>query len=467
MTTTSATSGYGLLRKTLCWGVHLYTGLGLVCAAAIAALIVQGGADSFRWAFIIMGVALFIDATDGTLARRLEVKKVLPGFDGRRLDDIIDFLTYTGLPLLLVYRAGIMPAGWDWTLMVAAMASLYGFCQTDIKTADGYFLGFPSYWNLVAFYLYVLPGPAWLTVSLVLGLALLTFVPTRYLYPSQGGWLNNFTNVLGGLWGLNLAWVVWCMPAGQFPGAETFTAAAISLFFPVWYVAASFAVEAKVRMNSRATKFDAAVFDMDGTLDDSEPVHCLAYQQVLERLGKTLTSADYNSRFTGSTDQFIATSLIQQFGLTVTVAELLKQKEALFLKLIEGRAEALPGVLKTLDTLHKRGLKLAVASSATLDAIEAVLAALKIRHYFTVIASGEEVANSKPAPDVFLLAAERLGIAPQRCLAFEDSENGVRAAAAAGLFCIAIPCGSTAGQDHSAAKMKLASMADFDANSVL
>jgi len=467
MSSKSNTSKYGLLRKALCWGVHLYTGLGLVCAAAIAALIVQGGADNFRWAFIIMGVALFIDATDGTLARRLEVKKVLPGFDGRRLDDIIDFLTYTGLPLLLVYRAGIMPAGWDWTLMVAGMASLYGFCQTDIKTADGYFLGFPSYWNLVAFYLYVLPGPAWLTVSLVLGLALLTFVPTRYLYPSQGGWLNDFTNVLGGLWGLNLAWVVWCMPAGQFPGAETFTAAAISLFFPVWYVVASFAVEAKVRMNSRTTKFDAAVFDMDGTLDDSEPVHCLAYQRVLESLGKTLTSADYNSRFTGSTDQFIATSLIQQFGLTVTVAELLKQKEALFLKLIEGRAEALPGVLATLETLHKRGLKLAVASSATLEAIEAVLAALKIRHYFTVIASGEEVAKSKPAPDVFLLAAERLGIAPQRCLVFEDSENGVRAAAGAGMFCIAIPCGSTAGQDHSAAKMKLASMADFDANSVL
>ncbi len=471
MSTTAATSNYGLLRKALCWGVHLYTGLGLVCAAIIASLIVQGGADNFRWAFIILGVALFIDATDGTLARRLEVKKVLPGFDGRRLDDIIDFLTYTGLPLLLVYRAGIMPPGWEWTLMVAGMASLYGFCQTNIKTDDGYFLGFPSYWNLVAFYMYVLPGPAWLTVSLVLGLALMTFIPTRYLYPSQGGWLNNFTNALAGLWGLNLVWVVWCMPAGQFPGAETFTAAAVSLFFPVWYMAASFAVDAKVRMKrpmkERTTKFDAAVFDMDGTLDDSEPVHCLAYQKVLEGLGKTLTSADYNSRFTGSTDQFIAQSLIEQFNLAITVAELLKEKEAIFLKLIEGRAEALPGVLNTLETLRKRGLKLAVASSATLAAIEAVLAALEIRHYFSVIASGEEVASSKPAPDVFLLAAKRLGIAPQRCLAFEDSENGVRAAAKAGMFCIAIPCGSTAGQDHSAANLKLASMADFDADSVL
>src|SRR5438876_9517824 len=82
-------------RPLLAWCVHAYTALGLVAAAAMAVLIVQGELASFRWVFVLMLVATLIDATDGTLARRARVKEVLPGFDGRRLDDLIDFLTYT------------------------------------------------------------------------------------------------------------------------------------------------------------------------------------------------------------------------------------------------------------------------------------------------------------------------------------------------------------------------------------
>ncbi len=219
--------------------------------------------------------------------------------------------------------------------------------------------------------------------------------------------------------------------------------------------------------DEQAARFDAAVFDMDGTLDDSEPIHCLAYRQVLERFGKELSDADYNRRFTGATDNFIATALIEEHNLTISVEAFLKEKEALFIELIAGHAVALPGVLKTLESFHSQGVKLAVASSATLHAIETVLKALNIRHFFSVIASGEEVANSKPAPDVFLLAAQRLGVKPERCLAFEDSENGTRAAAAAGMHCIAIPCQSTRGQDHSAAKLILASMEDVDTAALL
>ena len=112
-------------------------------------------------AFVLMLVATLIDATDGTLARAIRVKEVLPGFDGRRLDDIIDFLTYTFLPLLLIWRAELLPAGREAWLLLPLLASAYGFCQVSAKTDDGYFLGFPSYWNLVAFYLYALqPLPA-------------------------------------------------------------------------------------------------------------------------------------------------------------------------------------------------------------------------------------------------------------------------------------------------------------------
>ena len=181
---------HGILRTTLAWGVHLYTGLGLVAAAAIAVLIVHGGHESFRLAFLLMIVATLIDATDGTLARAVRVMEVLPGFDGRRLDDIVDFLTYTFLPLLLVWRAGLVPEGQHYWLLLPLLASAYGFCQVSAKTDDGYFLGFPSYWNLVAFYLFVLRLPPWGALTLVLTLALLTFVPTRYLYPTMRGDLS-------------------------------------------------------------------------------------------------------------------------------------------------------------------------------------------------------------------------------------------------------------------------------------
>ena len=94
-----------------------------------------------------------------TLARLVGVKQVLPSFDGARLDDICDFLTYTFLPLLLVWRIGVVPPAEQWIILVPLVASAYGFCQTLAKTPDGFFLGFPSYWNIVALYLYVLRPP--------------------------------------------------------------------------------------------------------------------------------------------------------------------------------------------------------------------------------------------------------------------------------------------------------------------
>ena len=142
------------------WCVHGYTALGLVAAGLIAVLLVQGGASSFRWCFLLMAVATIVDSTDGYLARKVRIKEVVPSFDGRRLDDLVDFLTYTFLPLLLIWRAGILPPGQEAWLFLPLLASAYGFCQVQAKTDDGYFLGFPSLWNVVALYLYMLPlGP--------------------------------------------------------------------------------------------------------------------------------------------------------------------------------------------------------------------------------------------------------------------------------------------------------------------
>jgi phosphatidylcholine synthase len=216
--------------------VHLYTALGLVLSAGMAVLVVRGDAGSMRWAFVLMLAATVVDASDGSLARAVDVRRVLPGFDGRRLDDIIDFHTYTSLPLLLVWRSGVLrPEQAPW-LLVPLLASAYGFSQADAKTADGYFRGFPSYWNVVALYLYYLRPPPNFALTVLLGLAVLTFVPARYLYPSQPGALNRVTAVLAALWSALLGLVL----LGAVHPTRTWLSA--SLFFPAWYMGASWVV---------------------------------------------------------------------------------------------------------------------------------------------------------------------------------------------------------------------------------
>jgi phosphatidylcholine synthase len=238
-----------LTLQALSWCVHLYTALGLVAAALIAILIVRGDDVAFRDAFALMVVATLIDATDGTLARRLKVKSVLPGFDGRRLDDLIDFLTFTSLPLLLIWRAELLPTGWSLCLLFALLASAYGFSQVEAKTPDGYFLGFPSYWNIIALYLYALrPMPGWLSVSLVVVPALLTFVPSRYLYPSQHGRLNSLTTMLGLPWLALLIAVLWYMPEDK---DRTWWLAMLSLYYPVYYLIVSWGVSLRLSRPGR------------------------------------------------------------------------------------------------------------------------------------------------------------------------------------------------------------------------
>jgi phosphatidylcholine synthase len=190
-----------MTRVLAAWAVHAFTALGLVAAAGIAVLIAEGGDVAFTRAFELMILATAIDALDGPLARYARVREVLPGFDGRRLDDLIDFLNYTCLALFLIWRAGVLTGAQSWWLLLPLLASAYGFSQADAKTQDGYFLGFPSYWNVVAFYLYFLKLEAWLNVAILITLALLTFVPLRYFYPTQPGLWNRLACVLAVVWG--------------------------------------------------------------------------------------------------------------------------------------------------------------------------------------------------------------------------------------------------------------------------
>ena len=234
-------------ERFLGWCVHAYTALGLIAAAIIAVLIVQGGPWAFRWSFILMALATIVDSSDGTLARKVRIKEVIPGFDGRRLDDIIDFLTYTFLPILLIWRAGFIPRGQEAWLILPLVASIYGFCQVNAKTDDGYFLGFPSLWNVVAFYLYVLPLGPWSCLGVVVVLALFTFVPSRYLYPSQPGRFNAMVTLLGVIWTLPLGWLVWNLPETSSPRSDPKLErlALVSLSYPIFYLAASWIITLK------------------------------------------------------------------------------------------------------------------------------------------------------------------------------------------------------------------------------
>jgi phosphatidylcholine synthase len=221
------------VRKLLAWLVHLYTAMGLVCAAGMAVLIVRGSDASFRGAFLLMMVATAIDATDGWLARRVGVEEVLPGFDGGALDNLIDFHTYSSLPLLLIWRAGVLPGSLAWLLLLPLLASAYGFSQVDVKTDDGFFLGFPSYWNIAAYYLFVLAPPVWVSAALVSTCAVLTFIPTRYLYATRGGPFATLINVGSAIWFVSLGVVLFG------PQEYRRTVALLSLVYPVMYLALS------------------------------------------------------------------------------------------------------------------------------------------------------------------------------------------------------------------------------------
>jgi beta-phosphoglucomutase len=200
------------------------------------------------------------------------------------------------------------------------------------------------------------------------------------------------------------------------------------------------------------------VFDMDGTLVDSEPLHHQAYRAVVAPWGN-FTEEQYN-QFTGQTDNVICLWLISHFRLPLTPVELLELKKKAYPQFIKDGAIPMPGVIRFLDELTKLGARLAVGSSSELEDIELTLRAAKLRQYFQVIASGAEVIDgrrleSKPKPDVYLLAASRLNLPAGRLLGVEDSENGVRAVHAAGMRCLARPCPSTLAQDHGLADVKI------------
>ena len=143
-------------------------------------------AHNFRAAFIFLVVATFVDSTDGVLARAFRVKELTPEFDGALLDNIIDYMTFVFVPALIVWQADLVPVAFP-VCAAMLMSSAYGFAHSaaKIESHDHFFTGFPSYWNIVAVYLYILQMPKITNAIILVILAVLVFVPLRYVYPSR------------------------------------------------------------------------------------------------------------------------------------------------------------------------------------------------------------------------------------------------------------------------------------------
>jgi phosphatidylcholine synthase len=223
------------LSLVLAWLVHLYTALGAVIAFATVLCIEQ---KLFQEAFWLMFLAVAVDATDGTLARALRVKELIPWFDGDRLEDIVDYANYVIVPVFFLVRAELLPRQDAlWLAALPLLASAYGFSQREAKTADHFFRGFPSYWNILVFYFYVLQTPRWMNAFAIIFLSILVFVPVKYIYPSRSPLYRGLTNGLGILWGVSLLLIIHSL------SEPPRTLVLASLAFPIYYTLLSLWLE--------------------------------------------------------------------------------------------------------------------------------------------------------------------------------------------------------------------------------
>jgi phosphatidylcholine synthase len=216
----------------MAWGVHLLTAFGAVAGLMTLFAIVQ---QNWIVAFVWMAVSLIIDSIDGSLARLLLVKERVPEVDGALLDNVVDYFTYVIVPGFFLVQAGLLPAGpvamGAVSLMV--LASGYQFSQTNAKTGDHFFTGFPSYWNIVVFYLFFLELSPWVNLLIVLALVGLVFVPIKYIYPSRSPRFQYLTLSLSSFWAALCAVVL-----TQYPNQKAWPIWT-SLLFVVYYVGVS------------------------------------------------------------------------------------------------------------------------------------------------------------------------------------------------------------------------------------
>ncbi|GHE37951.1 hydrolase [Streptomyces longispororuber] len=214
----------------------------------------------------------------------------------------------------------------------------------------------------------------------------------------------------------------------------------------------------------------SVIFDLDGTLVDSEPNYYEAGRGLLAARGVTdFTWKDHQAYVGISTRETLA-RWQERYGLAEPLADLLAEKNRRYLELARASTRVYPQMARFVELLHGAGVPMAVASGSSRAAIEAILAGTGLDAWLTTYVSADEVDRGKPAPDVFLAAAERLGAVPARCVVLEDAVPGARAAKAAGMRCVAIPYLPEQADDPAFAAADLllrGGQAEFSARTVL
>ena len=194
----------------MAWGVHSFTACGAICGfLSLQATYARHWREALLW--LVVGIV--IDACDGTFARLLRVKQVLPNFDGELLDNLIDYLNYVFVPAVILHVANLLPKDISIPAAVAVcLASAYQFCQRDAKTTDHFFLGFPSYWNVLVLYLLALHLSPLVNLAIVVLLIVLVFVPVKYIYVNRTRPFQKLTLTLTVIWAATMLRILWHLP---------------------------------------------------------------------------------------------------------------------------------------------------------------------------------------------------------------------------------------------------------------
>jgi phosphatidylcholine synthase len=189
-----------LLEYARGFSVHVLTATGAALAFLALLAAVRGAFDAM---FLCLGIALVVDGIDGTIARAVKVKELLPRWSGDILDLVVDFVTYVFVPAYAIAAGGLLPPwlGAPAGIVIVMTGAIY-FADRRMKTADNYFRGFPTLWNVAAFYLFVLKPAPWLVAGLVALLAVLTFVPFKFLHPFRVARLRMVSTAAVVLWSL-------------------------------------------------------------------------------------------------------------------------------------------------------------------------------------------------------------------------------------------------------------------------
>lgn len=186
-------------------------------------------------------------------------------------------------------------------------------------------------------------------------------------------------------------------------------------------------------------KVKAVIFDLDGTLVDSEPNYSEADNKTLAEYGIVELSAEMKRKYVGIGTKEMMEDIKKMYDINETIENLVSKKNKYYLEIAKENTPVFPEMHKFLQFLKSNNYPLALASGSSPEIIETVLSITKLKEYFDVVLSAEQVEKGKPAPDVFLEAAKQLGVPFENCLVIEDSKPGVEAAKSASMYCIALP----------------------------